>query len=116
MATCYEAIGSAGGKYVTLNPFPLRTHARRSVKPDWVLTYTQFDQPIGWQRPFNFDPRPQDKKFAEMWYEAASQLLKKGLIKSHPYQKREGGLNAVPEGVESVWKGEIVGQKLVYSI
>ncbi|KAK1749888.1 putative alcohol dehydrogenase [Echria macrotheca] len=116
MTICYEAIGTAGGDYLALNPFPLRAHTRRSVKPDWIITYSVFDQPIGWQRPFNWDPRPLDKEFAVKWYEQASQLLDRNLIRSHPYQIRPGGLNAVPEGVESVWKGEIMGHKLVYQV
>lgn len=30
MKLCYEAIGSAGGRYISLDPFPLRSHTRRS--------------------------------------------------------------------------------------
>jgi hypothetical protein len=30
MKLCYQVIGTAGGRYVSLDPFPLRSHARRS--------------------------------------------------------------------------------------
>jgi len=116
MKVCYEAIGSAGGQYIALDPFPLRVHTRRSIKPDWVFMFTQFNQPIGWQRPYNLDPRPQDKEFAERWYEVAQRLLEKGQIVPHPHQERRGGLAAVVNGMDAVRKGEVSGYKLVYPI
>jgi len=43
MELCYEALGRKGGKYIALNPFPLETHTRRSVQPDLILVFSQFN-------------------------------------------------------------------------
>lgn len=116
MITCYEAIGSKGGKYVALDPFPVRTHTRRSIQPSWVFTLTMFGTPIRWKRPFNAKAKPADRVFAEKWFEVAQELLDRGQIKTHHYETREGGLKGLIGGVDEVRKGLVAGRKLVYRI
>ena len=67
MGICYEALGSSGGRYVALDAFPVRGHTRRSVRPDFVVTPTQFGQAIRWTPPYDLEPRPHDLKCAEIW-------------------------------------------------
>ncbi|CZT21688.1 related to C.carbonum toxD protein [Ramularia collo-cygni] len=114
MAICYNAIGSSGGRYMALNPFPLRGHRRRSVRPDWVFMFTQFSQPITWKRPYRREPQLEDREFAEKWYVELQRMLER--LEPVPYRERVGGLAAVMEGVESVGKGEVAGCKLVYRV
>ncbi|KAJ5669811.1 alcohol dehydrogenase [Penicillium macrosclerotiorum] len=116
MELCYTALGSAGGRYLALDPFPVRKHTRRSVQPDWICMFTQFDQFINWERPYNLDPRPEDRLFAERWYAVVQGLLDAGQIESHPYKERRGGLAGVAEGIDAVRKGEVNGYKLVYGV
>lgn len=116
MGICYEALGSAGGRYVALDAFPVRGHTRRSVIPEWVCTPTQFGKAIRWTPPYDLEPRPYDLKCAELWYVTAQRLIDEGLIAPHPLEKRSGGLAAVPEGMEQVRRGQIKGKKLVYTI
>ncbi|KAK0384095.1 hypothetical protein NLU13_8184 [Sarocladium strictum] len=116
MALCYEALGSAGGRYVALDSFPLRGHTRRSVVPDWVCAYTQFGGPVAWAAPYNLDARPDDRRCAESWYALAQKLLDEALIEPHPKERRSGGLAAIGEGMDEVRKGQIRGKKLVYPI
>ncbi|KPM44283.1 hypothetical protein AK830_g2310 [Neonectria ditissima] len=116
MGICYEALGSAGGRYVALDAFPLRGHTRRSVVAEWVCTYTQFGHAVAWVPPYNLDARPRDREVAEAWYVVAQQLVDDGLIEPYPKEDRKGGLAAVGEGMRAVWKGEISGRKLAYPI
>lgn len=116
MTLCYDAIGSAGGKYMALNPFPLRAHRRRSVQPDWVFMFTQFAEPIPWKRPYNCDARPFDKKFAMGWYKEVQKMLDAGQIIPSPHREKSGGLAAVADGMRSVLRGEVAGFKLVYHV
>ncbi|OAA58899.1 Alcohol dehydrogenase superfamily, zinc-type [Akanthomyces lecanii RCEF 1005] len=116
MKVCYEAIGSKGGRYVSLDPFPLHGHTRRSVQPDWLFLFTQFGEAVNWQRPYSFDARPRDKAVATRWYRVAEQMLLKGDITPHHHQEQEGGLAAVIDGMDAVRKGEVSGYKLVYPI
>ncbi|KAI4721981.1 putative alcohol dehydrogenase [Aureobasidium sp. EXF-10727] len=116
MAICYEAIGSQGGEYMALNPFPLRVHRRRSIRPDWVFMFTQFSQAIPWKRPYYCDPQPEDKTFAIMWYEQVQHLLDGGKIRPSLYREMDGGLAAVVEGMDLLNKGKVAGHKLVYAV
>lgn len=116
MKICYEAIGSKGGKYLGLDPFPLNMHTRRSVQPDWIFLFTQFGEVANWKRPYNLDARPQHREIAKQWYRAAEKLLWDGDISPHPHQVELGGLQAVDGGMDAVRKGMINGYKLVYPI
>ncbi|KAF7546391.1 hypothetical protein G7Z17_g8466 [Cylindrodendrum hubeiense] len=116
MGICYEALGSAGGRYVALDAFPLRGHTRRSVAAEWVCTYTQFGHAVAWVPPYNLDARLRDREVAEAWYVVAQQLIDEGRIEPYPKEDRKGGLAAVGEGMRAVWKGEISGRKLAYPI
>ncbi|KAF2832600.1 GroES-like protein [Ophiobolus disseminans] len=116
MALCYEALGTAGGRYVALDSFPLRGHTRRAVRPAWVCTYTQFGEPVAWAAPYNFDARPGDRRCAEAWYALAQRLLDGGLLEPHPQEERAGGLAAVAGGMQEVRQGLVRGKKLVYPI
>lgn len=116
MTICYEAIGSQGGQYMAINPFPLRVHRRRSIRPDWVFMFTQFAQAIPWKRPYNCDPQPEDKAFAIMWYEQVQHLLDADKISPSPQKEMAGGLAAVMDGMELLNKGKVTGYKLVYAV
>lgn len=116
MKTCYTAIGSKGGQYVALDPFPIRGHTRRSIKPNWIIAFTIFNKPISWQRPYRRDARPQDREFGEAWFRTVQKLLDEGAIKPHPHEKRAGGLAGVAGGIDRVRKGLVSGAKLVYQV
>ncbi|GIJ91176.1 hypothetical protein Asppvi_010141 [Aspergillus pseudoviridinutans] len=116
MSVCYEAIGPSGGRYLSLDPFPIRGHTRRSVKPNWVLSLTMYNQPIPWKRPFKRDACPQDREFAKRWFQIAQKIIDAGGIRPHMSEVRVGGWNAVPEGLALLQRGEVSGKKLVYEV
>ncbi|KAL4903192.1 hypothetical protein BDW74DRAFT_180059 [Aspergillus multicolor] len=116
MAICYEAIGPSGGRYLSLDPFPIRGHTRRSVKPNWVLSLTIYNQPIPWKRPFKRDACPQDRKFAARWFQIAQKIIDQGQIKPHTLELRAGGWDRVSEGLDLLQRGEVSGKKLVYEV
>ena len=116
MKICYSAIGSKGGQYVALDPFPIRGHTRRSIQPNWIIAFTVFNKPINWQRPFRRDPRPRDREFAESWFQLAQTLLDEGEIEAHGHEKVAGGLAGVIDGMDRVRKGLVSGTKLVYEV
>ncbi|KAL2883643.1 hypothetical protein SGCOL_000787 [Colletotrichum sp. CLE4] len=116
MSTCYKALGPAGGRYVALDPFPLRGHTRRSVKPDWVCCYTQFGHDVAWAPPFDLEARVNDRVCAEAWYVLAQRLLDEDLVVPQPLEVRRGGLAGVGEGMQEVRRGLIKGRKLVYRV
>ena len=116
MKICYSAIGSGGGRYVGLDPIPIRAHTRRSIKPDWIIAFTVLNKPVNWQRPFKRDPKPKHREFAEGWFEIAQELVNQGSIAPHPHQERTGGLEGVIDGLDRIRKGKVSGVKLVYPV
>lgn len=116
MKICYAALGSAGGRYVGLDQFPIRGHTRRNVRPDWILALTVTGKPIRWQKPYRRDAKPKDKMFAQRWAPIMQQLLDSGDIQTHPMETSDEGLEGVPEGADRVRKGLAGGRKLIYRI
>ncbi|KAL9122906.1 MAG: hypothetical protein Q9187_000536 [Circinaria calcarea] len=116
MKICYTAIGKNGGQYMALDPFPVRAHTRRDIKPDWMIMFTMFNKPINWQKPFQRDPQPKDREFAERWFQVAQGLIDDGAIIPHPHEERPGGFAGVIDGLDRVRKGKVWGSKLVYRL
>ena len=116
MKICYAAIGAAGGRYMALNPFPLRAHSRRDVKPDYVLVYTIFGKEMKLPRPFGRPARPKDRAFAEAWYRSTQSLVDTpAAIIPHPIRHGSGLADILP-GLDCMRQASITGIKLVYQI
>ncbi|KAH9844661.1 GroES-like protein [Teratosphaeria destructans] len=116
MKICYGAIGSAGGRYVGLDAFPIRAHTRREVRPDWILAWTVMGKPITWKKPYRRDAKPKDKRFGLQWAPIAQRWLDSGDVKVHPFEVSTEGLAGVAGGADRVRKGTAGGKKLVYRV
>jgi aspyridone synthetase trans-acting enoyl reductase len=116
MKICYTSLSPSGGQYCALDPFPIRGHTRRSIKPTWIIAFTIQGKPINWARPFKRDARPQDRVFAEMWYGLCQGFLEEGRFETHAVEVRKGGFEGVIRGAEEGRKGIVKGVKLVYRI
>ncbi|KAI1077855.1 enoyl reductase [Whalleya microplaca] len=117
MRICYAAMGRAGGKYMGLNPIPVRAHTRRDIKPDYILVYTMFGKEVSWPRPFARPARRKDRAFAESWYQATQTLVDTpGEIHPHPLEQGPDNLQGVIKGLDRMRKGDVSGVKLVYDL
>lgn len=116
MKICYAAMGAAGGRYMALNPFPIRAHTRRDIKPDYVLVYTIFGKEMKLPRPFGRPARPKDRAFAEAWYRSTQVMVDTpDAIIPHPI--RHGtGLADILSGLDCMRHHMVSGTKLVYHI
>lgn len=117
MRICYAALGKGGGRYMGLDPLPLRAHTRRDVKPDWTVVFTMFNKPLNVGRPFSRPARPKDRAFAKRWYEGTQPLIDTpGQMKPHPLDVGSGGLQGVVQGLDRMRKGDLSGVKLVFPL
>ncbi|KAJ4386025.1 hypothetical protein N0V93_008916 [Gnomoniopsis smithogilvyi] len=117
MKMCYEAIGTAGGKYVALDPFSTHIqYTRRDVKAEWLMIYSLFGTPVKLSGVYGRPARPQDRRFASVMFPIAERLIHDGQLKPHPVEIRQGGLEAVANGIEDLRSSQVKGRKLVYSI
>lgn len=88
-ALCYGAIGRAGGRYVTLEPFRESVAKTRpeTVRPSWFLATSIFGAKIALDGVYGRDARPADKAFAAEAFRAVQTLLDRGAIDPHPDRK-----------------------------
>nr|A0A3Q9U4Z5.1 RecName: Full=Trans-enoyl reductase pvhC; Short=ER pvhC; AltName: Full=Varicidin biosynthesis cluster protein C [Talaromyces variabilis]AZZ09612.1 PvhC [Talaromyces variabilis] len=117
MQFCYKVIGRAGGKYTSLEPFSAAVaQTRKVVSPDWVMGPSLLGQEVAWPEPHY---RKQDDDLAQFgaeWTATLNQLLKKELIKPHPMQIRDGGLENIQQGLEDLRAKKVSGAKIVYPL
>jgi aspyridone synthetase trans-acting enoyl reductase len=116
MRICYTALGGDGGKYVALDPFPIRGHTRRKVEPNWIMAFTIWNKPVSWTGRFRMDAKPRDREFAEAWFKQAQKMLNEGSIVPPRHEEQRGGLKGVIQGMDLMRKGMVSGRKLVYKV
>jgi aspyridone synthetase trans-acting enoyl reductase len=117
MKLCYDAIGTAGGKYVALDPFATHVqYTRRDVQADWLMIYSLFGKPVMLAGLYGRPARPLDREFAARMFPLAEQLLEQRRLKPHPIEVRTGGLAGIVEGIEDLRTGQVRARKLVYPI
>lgn len=113
MEFCYNCIGRTGGRYTRLEPYAEGLHTRPNVKPDWILAPAAVGKPIGWPAPFARDADPETKDWAKGYFVTVQGLLDRKLLRPHPLQIKDGGFEAVLEGLEILEKRQLSGQKIV---
>jgi NADPH:quinone reductase-like Zn-dependent oxidoreductase len=115
---CYAAIGRAGGRYVSLEPFREAIAQSRSltIQPSWVMVLTIFGQKVALDGEYGREARPEDRKFGARAFTAVQALLDRGLLDTHPAKVQSGGWEGVIRGVDTIRSQAMSGQKLVYTI
>ncbi|EKG14044.1 Alcohol dehydrogenase superfamily zinc-containing [Macrophomina phaseolina MS6] len=114
-AICAAALTSRPNvaKYSAL--LRLDSFPRDDVSSAGTLAYTALGEPFHkGEKAFAADEA--HLTFAERFWKAAAELLAQGRVKVHPPEVREGGLEAVLEGVDDLRKDGVSGVKLVYRV
>ncbi|KAI9687197.1 MAG: hypothetical protein M1820_010501 [Bogoriella megaspora] len=115
---CYNAMGRAGGRYCSLEPFRAAVTQLRAltIEPAWIFALTIFGEKIAMDGEYGRDAKPEHRELGVRAYEAVQALLDSGLIETHPARIVAGGWEEVIKGVEIIRQQSISGYKLVYSI
>ncbi|KAI0869515.1 GroES-like protein [Hypoxylon argillaceum] len=114
---CYEAIGSAGGRYVSLDPpSTLIKYSRRDVYADWINALTVFGLPVRFSGIYSRAANLEDRKQIRGFMLKVEALVHKGLLKPARVEIRDGGLDLIEKGIEDVRTGRVKGLKLVYPL
>lgn len=99
----------------SLPPRPHTIPEPSAIFNRWNLVYTCFG------RRFNllgqtWEPARRDRDFMGSFYEIVGRILAEEKLRLMPVEKRDGGLEKVPEGISDVRRGNVHGKKLVYPI
>lgn len=109
------ALTGKNSQVVTILPIPpgeIPSH----IKEHFVLMYSIYGYEIHAFRKV-FEAKPQDKRFAEMFYKLLSDvLLPQCLLKPNRVTLIPGGLNGVEEGFKRMMENKVAAEKLVYAI
>ncbi|KAI1172108.1 GroES-like protein [Nemania sp. FL0916] len=116
--TCYEAIGTAGGRYVSLDPAPDRVIATRprDIKSYAVLAFEALGRDVNLDDPFRREAQPEKYEFTVQWLRHAEELLRQEKLLTPPVLLQEGGLAAIPQGLNLIRTGKVSRQKIVYHV
>jgi hypothetical protein len=117
MRTCYDAIGPAGGRYVSLDPSPERIAAtRRDVKTYAVLAFEALGREVNLPEPFTRSAQPEKYDFTVQWLEQVEVLLKEEKLSTPPLLLQEGGLGAIAQGLQLIRTGKVSNEKIVFRV
>ncbi|KAI0479858.1 GroES-like protein [Xylaria cf. heliscus] len=117
MEFCYSAMGRAGGRYTTQEPYPESKHTRKVIKPNWVLGISLLGKDIPWPQPYTVDGSQELRRFGREWFDCAQRLLDAGELRPHPLRLGdEMGFEGVLRGIQLIKAKSVSGQKLVYRV
>lgn len=88
---------------------------RKDVKNLFPLGYTITGEAFEMEGD-HYAAVPEDFEFAKRFAIVVEKLLEEGLIKNHPVDSREGGLNGIMGGLKDMKEGKLSGKKLVYRL
>ncbi|KAI8982799.1 GroES-like protein [Trametes punicea] len=109
-------IAPGGGKVVHI----LRVIPDATERTDVERVYTAIYWALG--RAYSFGPdahfpaRPEDRTHMAQFLKKIPALVKDGLIKPMPIKRWEGGLEAIPEGLQYMRQGKVHAEKVVYRL
>lgn len=112
---CYAAIGRAGGRYVSLEPFSEGVTKTRpsTIEPSWVMVLTIFGRKVALDGEYGREARPEDRRLGARGFSAIQELVDRGLIDTHPVKALPGGWEGVMRGVDMIRHQPPSGHKLV---
>ena len=110
---CYGAIGRAGGRYVSLDPYSDHAATRKVVKADWVLGPAIFGDGSTWPNPYGRAADPELRQFCVDLWAISQKLVDEDKLQHDPLRVLNGGLHAVIDGMDLVKKGVVSGEKIV---
>lgn len=115
---CYQAIGRAGGRYVSLEPFRDTVAQTRphTVEPSWVMALAIFGLEVALDGEYGRAPNAENRKVGVKAFAAAQALMNRNQLHAHPVKAMSGGWQGVVKGVDIIRNRAQSGQKLVYSV
>ncbi|KAL4746132.1 hypothetical protein BDW72DRAFT_197982 [Aspergillus terricola var. indicus] len=111
----YAAMGRAGGRYVSLEPFRDTVAQTRAltIVPSWVMVLTIFGKSVALDGEYGREARPEDRAFGKRAFSIFQDLLDKGLVGTHPVKLVDGGWEGVCKAVDLVRGQGVSGEKVV---
>jgi len=98
-----DAMSDEGGKIITL--LPVKEQLRSGISVQNTLVYSVLDS-----------KNVVDRVDIAEWHQAVPELLSSGKLRIHNIDHKNGGLEAIPEGLNELRQGKVSGKKIVYTL
>lgn len=114
----YAAIGRGGGRYCgfELLPEELIASMRKAVKSDWVMGIEMTGVEVKLPGEYHRNANAELRAWGCAWISRYEALFAAKKIRPHPVKKTVGGLEKVIDGIGTMQRKEVSGQKLVYTL
>ncbi|RYP73948.1 hypothetical protein DL769_004119 [Monosporascus sp. CRB-8-3] len=110
---CFAAIGRAGGKYVSLDPWAEHAATRKVVSRDFTVGPRVFGEGCTWPAPYASEPSEELRDFGIELWNVARKLVEEGKLKHHPLRILDGGFEAIMAGMDLIKNKKLSGEKVV---
>ncbi|CCL98245.1 uncharacterized protein FIBRA_00239 [Fibroporia radiculosa] len=110
-----QTLGSSGGEVIViLGPSSDAQKLREDVKVQFTLIYTSLGREF--KLGGHYPPSPEDRSHMAQFLQKVPQLVSSGAIKPNKVKLWEGGLYAIPDGLQFMRESKHSGEKIVYRI
>lgn len=117
-ATCFSALGRAGGRYACLEECPHAWRTRQTVKVKEVMGYEILGQRVylGLATTYTREPSEMAFQLGLTWAAEMQALLDRGWLDTHPVVEVQGRWEGITKGLAMLQRGEVRGHKLIVQI
>ncbi|KAH9918101.1 GroES-like protein [Fomitopsis serialis] len=114
---CARCMGANGGKLILMFPPTFKAKKlRKDVEFIHTLLYTAFGRPFSLGPQAKYAVQPNDKAQIAAFMKKMPQLLRDDCIVTNRIKLWEGGLQAIPEGLQYMREGKVSAEKIVYHL
>ncbi|KAH9840991.1 GroES-like protein [Rhodofomes roseus] len=112
---CARAMGASGGKLILMFPPTFKAKKlRKDVEFIPTLVYTALGRPFVLGPQAQYAAQPKDRAQIASFLKKMADLVRDGLVVPNRIKFWEGGMQAIPEGLQYMRDGKVSGEKIVY--
>ncbi|KAH9934278.1 GroES-like protein [Fomitopsis serialis] len=112
---CVRAMGVGGGKLILMFPPTFKAKKlRKDVELIPTLIYTALGRPFAIGPQAQYAAQPKDRAQIAGFFKKMPDLVRNGLLVPNRVKLWEGGMRAIPEGLQYMRDGRVSGEKIVY--
>ncbi|EPS98830.1 hypothetical protein FOMPIDRAFT_90485 [Fomitopsis schrenkii] len=112
---CARAMGTAGGKLILMFPPTFKAKKlRKDVQFIPTLIYTALGRPLTLGPQAQYAAQPKDRAQIVGFLKKVPGLVRDGLLVPNRVKLWDGGMHAIPEGLQYMREGKVSGEKIVY--
>ncbi|KAI0723769.1 GroES-like protein [Cerioporus squamosus] len=112
-----EGDPASGGKVHVILPLPIpETTSRKDVEVSYTSLYTVLGRAYDFGPDTHYPASPEDRAQMAEFLKKLPKLMRDSAVKPLPVKSWDGGLDAIPDGLQYMREGKVSGEKIVYKL